>query len=169
MTIDWGNVPNWIAALSGLLAWATAVGAAIIAYRSWRLNTTKAETEQAVRIAGWIEGDVSFELVLANTSDLPVYDIVAQVDGLGEFFAPNIQISSVSVLPPGTVRLPFLLANAQKSRHSEVFLGEVDLRGPKSADFRVTISFADANGAAWTRGYDGGLMATVRGRVTDMG
>lgn len=168
---DWGNVPSWIAAMTGLLAWATAVGAAIIAYRSWKLNTIKTETEQAICVAAWIDGTrtASFELVLANTSDLPVYDVVARVDGFGEFFVRDIQISEVSVLPPGTVRLPFPQANAQKSRHPSVFMGEIDLRGPESGDFRVTINFADANGTAWTRGYDGGLMTAVRSRVSDVG
>lgn len=163
--VDWGNVPAWVAAIVSFLAWGTAVGAAAIAYRAWRLNTETSRTAQAMKIASWVEGSTSFELVVTNVSDLPAYDIHAQVDGFGELFARGVQRSNIAVLPPGaTVRVPFILENALKSRNPSVFLGEIDERGTNSGDFRVRLEFADASGIAWERDYDGGLSVASKGR-----
>ena len=70
-TIDWGSVPDWIAAIVTGLSFAVAVAI-------YRTSVIDKEKEQAAGVSAWIsEGDEGFILNVRNASSGVIYDVVA--------------------------------------------------------------------------------------------
>ena len=70
-TIDWGSVPDWLAAIVAGLSFAVAA----VVYRN---SVVDKEKDQAARVSAWLsEGDEGHVLNVRNASGGVIYDVVA--------------------------------------------------------------------------------------------
>jgi len=150
---DWGTVPDWLAAVGTLAAFAVALrllGKELAARREAEEDHRR---EQARRVSVWateIEqvppalGSLVFFVVRANRSDEPVYDVLIEMasNDPGGAWAPWRK--HIPVMPPG---------------QEQTRLQVVPYRpGP------VTLTFTDAVGRRWKRYPDGRLVEPDRPR-----
>ena len=160
-SLDWGDVPTWIAALSTVGALVAAIVAGRAAWRLLGLEATRdrnafadKKTVQASRVSAWAKWERSAEgaesdydiplLSVRNASDLPVYAVLL------ELFNSRDQLVSterVDVLPPtdGPIDLPHVVSDAEHSA----------LQGDYGSKLQVKITFRDASGRTWVRQVDG--------------
>jgi hypothetical protein len=158
--VQWGDVPTWIGAVATVGALAGAAVAAGIAYRLYRIESTRDQEAanerrraQATRISGWhglttyredLPGPKSrqfWKATVRNASDLPVYDgrvefrKTATQDGAPPVGAVPSH-KDIRVLPPGTEQLD----------------------GPDGdSDYSVALRYRDAAGVVWYRDAQGFL------------
>lgn len=177
--VDWGNVPSWISAVSGTLAFGAAGGAGWVAYRQLQavLSTNsdradEATKEQASRVAAWLElgEDDLFHVYVLNRSDLPIYKTVLT------FVSPNNHNAfPLQVIPPSSVawepgRVSALVNEADRMHAPHLRLsymfsmeGEGRLSQPGVPDagpigpVGVTLSFTDSQARRWHRNRQGDL------------
>ena len=136
--LQFGTVPDWVTAISTSLAFLVA---SVVLY----LSINERRKAQASEVAAWLEREVvAVKLVVANSSDLPVYEIIVIPQFLGRtyetIFIPLMEPKekwSVRNIPvPGT------------SHVSNEFLG-------------VEIEFNDSAGRRWKRDRNGKLHRRV--------
>lgn len=164
-TVDWGDIPTWLSAVTTLGALVAAAVVVRIEMRRDRRGVERAErAEQADKVAAWYDhsyapnargrvgdgplgGDGGGErggagrILLRNGSDLPVYNVFLNIYSE----APGILTPPLKACPPGDT-------------HLEVPPGVV---GPyERMTFRLL--FTDAAGRSWMRWTDGKL-----GRLTE--
>ena len=161
--VQWGDVPTWIGAVATVGALAGAAVAAGIAYRLYRIESTRDQEAanerrraQATRISGWYglttyredlprsKSRQFWKATVRNASDLPVYDVriefrktVTRDGAPPEGAVPGHK--DIPVLPPGTEQLD----------------------GPDDGrDYSVALRYRDAAGVVWYRDAQG-LLAEV--------
>lgn len=178
--VDWGNVPGWVAACSasgGVIAASFGAG---FAYRNLRVaergldDRVEAERRnQANRVAAWLQPEGIFlKAMLANNSELPVYQVVVG------FISPNHDNGfHLSVLSPTAGATEFVevtghitdartrYPNIDASLAVQGSVGKIkQLQDGKwvetfdTGPVGLTIAFTDAQGARWERELDGCLV-----------
>lgn len=159
MTLDWGDVPTWIAALA-------ATGAFIIYYRLLRsdLQTQQEAREQdrlevPRRVNAWIEGE---ELYVSNTGSEPVYDVVVYVGPAGTNFDSPEYLGRFLELVWGTAA-PDTVRNEKVGRQ---YVATATL-APFPSFPEVAIEFTDSSGTYWRRGPRGPVREIAHRRPYD--
>lgn len=153
---DWGSVPDWLAAVGTLAAFAVALrllAKELAARREYEGDRRRA---QARLISTWDtfpEPDPHdssvywFYVVVKNASEEPVYRVSVVMEEPGSIFAettgsPNARMEFFTVAPGESDRLGF--------------------RMPEHRSGRLTLSFTDAAGRRWERYPDGRLVELNR-------
>ena len=134
--VDWGTVPDWIAAIG-------TTGALLVAVTLLWREQRDHDVAQARLVSAWVnEVDDSRPeplsgVVVQNKSDEPVYDVIIFLfDSVAhaEVGEPGQEIFHVEVLPPGTRH------RATDSVHAR--MGHIPL---------LTLTFTDSSNRRWTR------------------
>jgi hypothetical protein len=170
---DWGTVPDWLAAVGTLAAFAVALGLFRKEQQARRESEDDRRREQASRVASWVGvvedldspplpwasemGRRRVAAVLHNGSEEPVYDCRVHIEldpaATGSFwkavagtFQPGERRLTLTdrTLPPGRIQHP-------------LSLGRADL--PHAS---VWMTFTDAAGRRWKRHPDGRLVEPDR-------
>jgi hypothetical protein len=164
MSIDWGNVPAWVATIVTSTSVAVATG-------SYRRNPYDKEREQASKISCWVTGELSSRLVrgpgegttvswvmpvrVANRSDAPVYDLE-----LGFTNHPG-SVQAVE-LPAGTTG--FALVPINEANFIVSPGGTLTLAQTMSIGMPI-VTFSDALGRRWS-GVSGRLKRVRRSTIS---
>ena len=139
--IDWGSVPDWIAAGAGLFAVVFAAVAGLAAFKAYKIQKMQLNSlfedkrqEQASKVATWIEehGDRKPVIVILNSSDLPIFAVDVRV------VDEDSDVESRITVPPG---------------RTEITLEEQENTGSSL----VAILFCDAARNWWVRSGGGVL------------
>jgi hypothetical protein len=143
LTIDWGDVPTWISALTttgALIAAGWIVG--IELRRDWRSGERLARAEQADLVAAWRHQEDASRVQLKNASHLPVYNFSIEFSSveLDKRFEATLPL-----LPPGehTLKYPPEIVHVT-ARHRLV---DLDLRD----QYAIRITFTDSADRTWRR------------------
>lgn len=137
LTIDWGDVPTWVGAITTLGA---LIAAAVLVRFELRRDHREVDrlerAEQADKVAAWFD-DQSARILVRNGSSLPIYNVrVWVISG-----APGDELIEVDgAVPPGDMPLAV-------PRGAMGALSEIGLR----------LRFTDAAGRSWQRWFDGTL------------
>jgi hypothetical protein len=155
LSVNWGDVPTWLATAGASIA-------AVFAYRALRIEQRRdagrddeARRKQAEGISAWVgpreggsyDSPEHFEVVVGNTSDQPAYGLffTAFFDDGGECPLMNY----LNVLPPQSrVYLDRELADDDADRAADPF----DWK-----DATISVRFFDARGQQWLRNEIGSL------------
>ena len=159
MTVNWGDLPTWVGAV-------TTLGALIAARRlikvelerderaaedRRRAEEDRARSEQAALVATWpgpSPGSSGRGIVVRNGSNLPIYGV--EVTLHSHSGRPDILVVVEDVIPPGDRWYPF-----PESVFEVNELG--DRVGDTRDDWAPAIEFEDAAGRLWGRNEDGVL------------
>jgi hypothetical protein len=144
---DWGTVPDWLAAVGTLLAFAVALRLLFKELDARRENEEDRRREQASRVAAWARpvgaGPNDHAMMLRNNSEQPVTAVrlVMEHPDMPEVVTRE---ESWDLVPPGEQRVD-----------------DMWVTGPPGP---VTLTFTDAAGHRWTRRPDGRLVEPDRPR-----
>jgi hypothetical protein len=131
--VDLGALPDWIAAIGTVLAFWVALVVFIVALKDRR-------RQQAAQVAAWLErGEDETSLHIINSSDVPIYNVRADVKLLGQsrnFYLPVLGPRADEILVK--VPMPGGRQVSEKFANVEVF-------------------FTDSSGKRWRRREDGKL------------
>ncbi|KRC65229.1 hypothetical protein ASE12_10915 [Aeromicrobium sp. Root236] len=150
MDLQWGTIPDWVAAIStpiaiGALlteAWRSRKQRAVESReRNDRAEAAEAERkqEQVARVTSWLQDEgkaVNYQNltpVIDNASAMAIYDVVARIRGLA---GEPPEEKRIRIIPPGTrsVAEPWLAIRAESDELLD-----------------VEIEFKDARGLRWLR------------------
>jgi hypothetical protein len=164
---DWGTVPDWLAAIGTLLAFAVALGLFRKEQKARREYEEDRRREQASRVACWVgmvedpslprapwASDRPLRVVAAvlnNGSEEPIYDCRVHLEldpaGTGTFWNGDRRLTLAErVVPPGRIQYPLRLSHADPP------------------DVSAWMIFTDAAGRRWERHPDGRLVEPDRPR-----
>jgi hypothetical protein len=155
---DWGTVPDWLAAVGTLAAFAVALRLLAKELAARREYEEDRRTEQARLVSTWTtfpERDAQdsslywFYVVVKNASEVPVHNVSVVMEEPRSPYAratgsPDCRMQFFTVAPGENDRLAF--------RHPEHHAGP------------LTLTFTDAAGRRWTRYPDGRLVEPDRPR-----
>lgn len=169
--VNWGDLPTWVSASAALLALSFAAVAALIARKTYLIESERdriAESDrkardqqqrrdQAARISAWWGRDPEFQsgagssawgAIVLNSSEAPVYQVFCTILSRDGTVPPKKL--SLPVLPPS--QTPRFLPVAAAPIHSGTDVPPWD-----ASDLRVQLSFTDASGVRWRRDKYGRL------------
>ena len=146
---EWGTVPDWLAAVGTLAAFAVALRLLAKELTARREQEEDNRREQARRVSIWAQTareppDPSrwqYRLVLRNASEEPVFAVTFIMEHADEA-GRQVRGEFWDVLPPG--------------QHPELYQTVDYPPGP------ITLTFTDAQGRVWTRFPDGRLVEPRR-------
>jgi hypothetical protein len=170
MTSD--SIASWIAAVATFGALLAAVAAALQAKKLYDIESGRDKEAadsrarlQASRINAWAglrlqQGDLqAFGVIVANSSDEPVYNVRIVVDGF-----TNKNMSTLTCVPPGQYFVENrVISKGEKRFHWDYAKPTSEFRDPlrpfsASGSKKVlSTSFTDSAGQSWKRDLDGGL------------
>lgn len=159
LAIDWGDVPNWVSAITTLGALVAAGWIVKIELRrDGRLDEARQRGHQADLIAVWHEvsmrptspGHTSTKrpgIRITNGSALPVSRMLIEVSYQGW----RVASETLQTVPPGEIVIDY----PKPSIPDE--LRPTDGSGMRYEDFELSIEFADTANIRWRRDSDGYL------------
>lgn len=137
-TIDWGDVPTWVSAITTAGALIAAGFVVRIELRRDKRQTDAAErAEQADQVAVWHQAYPRVGVVIHNGSVLPIYSVAVSFDCNDTL----VRVALDQPVPPGDYLIHYPAAMA-------VHAGEAALE----------ITFEDTAGRSWLRAADGRLV-----------
>jgi hypothetical protein len=158
LTLDWGDVPTWVGALTTLGALIAAGALVKVELRRDRRTEREAQqrrdgqarAEQADLVAAWKDQkDSDSWATIRNGSELPVYDVELELfETTGTVRQYTVE---VGVVPP--------------SDHMDIWVVQnsvgTDVHSPgRPREFAVSITFRDTAGREWKRDTAGVLHQT---------
>lgn len=166
-TLEWGDVPTWLAALGGIGALIAASIAALMSYRLFKVESERdhnaqerEQRTQADRIAAWLvhdgDGLDDWAIQIQNDSNVPVYFFTAEIWG-GLYISEVLGRTGILVLPPGSLKVRTPELRYWATRHLPP--DALDECTPNAVlnSFFVAITFRDAAGVTWRRSEIGVL------------
>ncbi len=135
--IDWGSLPDWIAALGTILAFVVALTVLVIQLVDRQRNA-------AGRVYAWLDSSAlpMATLHLTNAADEPVYDCTITPEILGQVYEMERRIVPL-VLPGSTTDFSTSIPGGSATTGVN-YLG-------------VAMSYRDAHGRRWRRDRSGKL------------
>lgn len=134
-----GTVPDWIGAIGTTLAF-------LVAFAVFWLSLAERRRHQASQVAAWFaRGDAQAILHVANSSDVPVYNVRVDPKLLGQSSDP--------------IRYPVL---GPRASETDLTIPMPGSRQVSNLFFGVEIFFLDSAGRRWSRTAEGKLRRKYR-------
>jgi hypothetical protein len=137
--VDLGTVPAWIGAIGTTLAF-------LVAFAVFWLSLAERRRHQASQVAAWFaRGDTQATLHVANSSDVPVYNVRVDPKLLGQTSDP--------------IRYPVL---GPRTNETDLTIPMPGSRQVSNLFFGVEVFFSDSAGRRWFRAAGGKLRRKYR-------
>ena len=161
-SINWGDVPTWLAAVFAGGAFAGALLLFGIESRRDREQAVVRRQQQASMISAWVstnEDDTGLAVYLQNGSPACVYDIWILYDGLGR----TLDYDSIGVLRPSGNAGPRVddVTDRAMSEYGEAL---PSIHPAQWDNIRPIIYFRDSANVRWMRDRDGVLIGLEDGQ-----